>query len=765
MKKFLAVALCLHLGFGWASHAWALTPFTVEDIQVQGVQRIAAGTVFNYLPIKVGDTVTEAKVQDAIRALFKTGFFNDVRLEQQGNVLMVVVSERPSIDSLKIEGTKDIDEDTLRKSLKEIGLAEGRIFNRQLLDRTEQELKRQYFARGRYAVQVKPTVKDLERNRVAITIDVSEGRIAKIEQINIVGNKAFDDDELRDSFTLTTPTIFSFFSKNDQYSKQKLASDLESLRSFYQNRGYFEFNIESTQVSITPDKEAIYLTVNITEGARYTIKDVKLAGKLVVPEAELRALIPATAGAVFSRQAITDGTKKIVERLGNEGYAFANVNPIPDIDKRDHTVAFTFFVDPGQRVYVRRINFSGNEHTRDEVLRREMRQFEGTWYAGDKIQRSIVRLRRLPLFEEVTVDTTPVPGSADQVDLDVNVKERESGNLLAGIGYSDAEGMLFNASISMKNLFGAGKELTVSADNSEASQNFNVGYLNPYFTQDGISRGFNIYSRKFDAAAANTAAYNLKTAGAGVTYGVPISEERSIHLGLAWERMDFSLGSDTSQVARDFVNTYGSSNDSIKGTLGWSYDSLNSAYFPTAGLLQRLSNEVGLPGGDIEYYKLTYLVSWYYPLSENYTFKLKGELGYGDGYSSTGELPFYSNFYAGGASSVRGYRARTLGPRDPVSGSPVGGSQRVLGNMELLFPVPGATRNASSMRLSTFVDAGMVYGGSEAVDLGDLRYSVGLGFNWFTPIAPLSLSWALPLNPKDGDSIDRVQFTLGTLFR
>ena len=757
--------LGLVFGLFYVGAALAITPFTIKDIRVEGLQRTSAGTVFNYLPVKVGDTLTEARAQEAIKALFKTGFFSDVRLERQDNVLVVIVAERPSIDSVKISGTKDIEEDTLKKSLKEIGLAEGRIFNRLLLDKTEQELKRQYFARGRYAVQVKVTVTPLERNRVAIVIDVSEGRIAKIQHINIVGNKSFRDKRLLETFSLTTPTLFSFFSKNDQYSKQKLAGDLESLRSFYQNQGFLEFNIESTQVSITPDKEGIYITINLTEGKRYTVTDYKLAGKLIVSEVELRKLIAIKAGDVFSRQAITEATKKITERLGNDGYAFASVNAIPDIDKKKQTVSFTFFVDPGQRVYVRRINFSGNTHTHDEVLRREMRQFEGAWYAADKIQRSVARLKRLGFFDDVTVDTPAVAGSPDQVDVNINVKERETGSLLLGIGYSDAEGALINANVSMKNLVGTGKELSVSIDNSEASQNFNVRYVNPYATPDGVSRGFNLFSSKYDAAQANTAAYNLETHGAGVFYGIPISEDRTVSLGLAWERMKFDVGGSRSQVALDFVSAYGNRNDVVSGTLGWAHDTLDSPIFPSEGSLQRVSAEIGMPGSDIEYYRLTYLASRYFPLSKRYTAKVKSELGYGDGYGSADVLPFYKNFYAGGSSSVRGYRARHLGDRDVLSGDPIGGNQRILLNAELLFPVPGVREDNNSMRLSAFVDGGMVYGPSQSIDLNELRYSAGVAFNWFSPIAPLAISYGLPLNDKPGDSLDAVQFTLGTTFR
>lgn len=744
--------------------AFAIEPFVIKDIRVEGLQRIAPGTVFNYLPVKVGDNLTDQAAQDSIKALFKTGFFQDVRLERRGDVLVVLVSERPSIGSIKIDGAKELDADTLKKTLKDIGLAEGRVFNSSVLDRMQQELKRQYFARGHYAVQVKPTVTPLERNRVAVKIEVSEGRIAKIRQINVVGNHVFKEKALLKTFKLSPPTIFSFFTKNDQYSRQKLAADLETLRSFYQNQGYLEFNIDSTQVSITPDKESMYVTVNITEGKRYTISGYKLAGKLIIPEAEMRRLITIKPGDVFSRQAITDISKRISDRLGNDGYAFANVNAIPDVDKQHQQVAFTFFVDPGQRVYVRRINFFGNTTTRDEVLRREMRQFEGGWFSAAKVQRSVERLKRLGFFDEVNVETPAVPGSPDQVDVNITVKERSTGTFLIGIGYSDVDKFIVNSSISYKNLFGSGKELGASIDTSKATQNLSINYNNPYYTLDGISRGFNLYSTKVDASQLNTAAYSSKTNGAGVFYGIPIGEDRTVNLGLAFENVNLGVGTTSAQIAQDFVNTYGSSNNVLKATLGWSHDTLDSPIFPTQGFLQRINGEVSVPGSDLEYYRLIYLASAYFPLPASFTYKLTGELGWGDGYGKTPALPFYKNFYAGGSSTVRGYRARTLGPIDSISGEPIGGSARALVNTELQFPIPGMKDNKST-RLSVFVDGGMVYPPGQRPDTGELRYSAGVAFNWYSPIAPLSFSWGQPLNAKPGDQIEHFQFTLGTTFR
>ncbi len=763
MKIILAALFsCLF----YASAGWAMEPFTVKDIRVEGLQRITAGTVFNYLPVKVGDTLTQKKADDAVRDLFKTGFFRDVRLRREKDVLIVTVVERPSIAGIKITGTKELSEKDLKKGLKEIGLAEGRVFNKSLLDRVEQEMRQQYFARGYYAVVIRPTVTPLERNRVDINIDVLEGKVARIREINIVGNRLYTENKLLKLFTLGPKPWYAFFSSRDKYSKQKLAGDLERLRNFYQDQGFLEFNIDSTQVSITPDKERIYITINITEGNKYTVTGYKLAGTFVVPEKALSDLVHIKAGDVFSRKQVTETTKRITDRLANDGYAFANVNAIPDVDKEKSQVSFTFFVDPGRRVYVRRINFSGNVATRDVVLRREMRQQEGAWYNAAKIERSRVRLQRLGFFDDVNVETPAVPGVADQVDVNVAVKERPTGNLMLGVGYSDVDGLLLNASVSQNNLFGTGKQLSVSFDNSRSVSNFSINYVNPYYTKDGISRGFNIYSSTVNAAAANIASYTADTRGVGMFFGIPLSEDNSINIGGDVENVALHTDTSSAHVAQDFVAQYGSSNTNLKATLGWSHDTLDSLLLPTSGSLQRVSAEIAVPGSDIQYYKLTYLAGHYWPLSETYTLKARGEMDYGNGYGNTGSLPFYKNFFAGGSSTVRGYKSSTLGPRDTLPPNyPIGGSRRVLGNMELLFPLPGSSRDNKSMRLSVFVDGGMVYGANEKIDLGQLRYSTGLAFNWFSPVGPLSFSYAVPLNSKPGDQKEAFQFTLGVPLR
>lgn len=750
------------------SLAQAFENLLIQDIRVEGLQRIAPGTVFNYLPVKVGDTLTDQSARDAIQALFKTGFFEDVRLERSGNVLVVHVVERPSIDSIKINGTKDIDEKTLKQGLKDVGLAEGRVFNSSLLDKTEQELKRQYFGRGRYGMTLKTTVTPLERNRVAIKIDVSEGEVAKIRSITIVGNKVFTDKQLLGTFKLSTPTLFSFLTKNDQYSKQQLSGDLESLRSFYQNQGYLDFSIDSTNVAITPDRKDITVTVGITEGRKYTVTDVKLAGKLLVPEAELRSLVHIQPGDVFSRQEVTDSSKRISDRLGNDGYAFANVNPVPEIDRDKGTVGFTFFVDPGQRVYVRRVNFIGNLATNDEVLRREMRQMEGAWYSTEKIQRSRQRIQRLGFFEDVNIETPPVPGSPDQVDLQVTVKERLVNNFMFGIGYSDADGFLINASINFKNFLGTGDEMQLAADNSRVNRHVNLSFVEPYYTPSGISRTTSVYSSRTDTSQTITAAYSADTQGLGMSFGIPISEAHRLSIGGGFEKVTINLPPvGAAGIATSFVNTYGDTNSVFKINGGWARDTVDDPIFPRSGVQQQMGIEAAIPGSDLTYYRLSWQGSAYIPLSKSWTFKLMAGLDYGDGYGNTAEMPFFKNYFAGGSNSVRGYQSRSLGPRDiggPNPTLPVGGSKRVLGNSELMFPFPGMA-DSKSMRLSLFVDAGMVYGPNELVDLNQLRYGAGLAFNWLSPIGPISISYGVPLNSQPGDRTESVQFTLGQSFR
>ncbi|MEO5573462.1 MAG: outer membrane protein assembly factor BamA [Gammaproteobacteria bacterium] len=780
------VILLLLLSALLSAQTWAIEPFVIQDIRVEGLQRISAGTVFSYLPIKVGDTLDDARSAETIRALFAAGFFKDVRLERDGEVLVISVVERPSIGSVKISGNKDIDTDTLTAALKDQGLAEGRVFDRSLLDKVEQELNRQYFSRGKYAAKVKTTVTPLERNRVGIYIDISEGRAARIHEINIVGNKTFTDKKLRKNFQLSTPTLFSFYTGSDQYSKQKLTADLEALRSYYLDRGYINFNIDSTQVSITPDKKDIYVTINITEGEKFSVKDVKLAGDLVVPEQELTKLVTVRSGATFSRKDIVETTSKIAERLGQEGYAFSNVNTLPEIDQAGKQVSLTFFIDPGKRVYVRRVNMVGNTKTRDEVLRREMRQLEGGWIDTEKVKRSRTRMEKLNYFEEVNVETPAVPGSADQVDVNYSVVEKPSGNLLAGLGFSQSQGLIFNTSVTQENFLGSGKRVSAAFNNSSVNTIYSFAYTNPYYTMDGVSRGFSLFSRETDAARANVADFTTDVVGGTVNFGIPVNEFDTFRIGLGYESTQLSTNKNTPfeykgfLADNDFIDTITTENqdadfNTIKLTAGFARDTRNRLVFPDSGRFNNISADVAIPGGDLQYYKLNYRHQSLFALNQDFTLSLNGEVGYGDGYGSTTELPFFENFYGGGSRSVRGFKDNSLGPRvsekgplgEPPPGTskgdPLGGNVKVVGNIELFFPVPFNGDN-KSVRLGSFLDVGNIYGVNEDFDAGDLRYSVGLSAVWLSPLGALTFSLAQPLNDKKDDDVQVFQFTLGTNF-
>ncbi|HZF23463.1 MAG TPA: outer membrane protein assembly factor BamA [Burkholderiales bacterium] len=736
----------------------AFEPFQVKDIRVQGIQRTEAGTVFSYLPVKVGDTIDQERATSAIKALYATGFFKDVRLEQDGDVLVVVVEERPAIAQIAIAGSKEFDAKQLKDGLKQIGLAESRIFDRALLERAEQELKSQYISRGKYGVTITTTVTPLERNRVAINFDISEGEVAKIRQINIVGNSVFKDDKLRDEFVLRTPGWLTWYSKNDQYSKPKLQGDLEALRTFYLNQGYLEFTIDSTQVSITPDKRDIFITVNITEGKKFTVTDVKLAGELIAPEAELRKLIKLKKGDVFSRERLTETTKLIGDRLGNEGYAFASINPVPEIDRDKSEVAFTLYVDPGRRVYVRRIGISGNTNTRDEVIRREMRQLESGWYSTEKLNRSKQRIDKLGFFSDVQIDTPGVPGTSDQVDVDVKVNERATGNLTFGVGYSSAEKVILSAGVSQSNIFGSGNALSFQVNTGSINRTYALSYTNPYYTDDGVSRGFDIYKRDVNATSLAIASYKTSTIGGGVRFGVPVTEYDTVNYGLGYERTELELQPNTPLRYVDFVNEFGARTDTILGSVGWSRDKRDSVIYTTSGTFQRITADVGLPGADLTYYRTNLQHQWYHPLTRDYTLHFNGQVGYADGYDKK-PLPFYKVFYLGGVNSVRGYETASIGPKDS-NGDSLGGSHQLLANLEFLFPFPGLAKDRS-VRLSLFADAGVV---GEKYDFGEMRYSTGLAFNWFSPVGPLKLSFGKALNPQPDDRLQRIQFSFGTTF-
>jgi len=751
----------------FAGSAFALEPFVIQDIRVEGIQRTDAGTIFSYLPVKVGDTIDDEKASAAIKALYATGFFRDVRIEAQGSVLIVTVLERPTISSIDVTGAKEFEKDTLKKALKDIGLAESRIFDRSALDRAEQEIKRQYISRGRYAAAVTTTVTPQERNRASINFVVTEGEVAKIARINIVGNTVFSEKELLSEMVLTTPGWLTWYTKNDQYSKQKLAADLETLRSHYTNRGYLEFNVDSTQVSITPNKDEIYITVNITEGPKYTVGDIRMGGELLLPEAELRGLVRLKPGEVFSRERLTESAKLIGDRLGVEGYAFANVNAVPELNREKREASFTFFVDPGRRVYIRRININGNTRTRDAVIRREMRQLEGAWYDNTKIQRSKVRVDRLGFFSEVNVETPAVAGTSDQVDVDLTVTEKATGSLNVGAGFSQGDGLILSGSIAQQNVFGSGNSLALQVNSSRVNKVYSASFTDPYYTPDGIARGFDIYRRDVDSTSLTIASYRTKTYGAGVRYGIPITETDSISLGLAAERTELALN-DVSPVLRylDYVNTFGYITTSVVARTGWARDTRDSILYPTTGRFQTISAEIGVPGTDLRYYKLNYQHQYFRPLGliRDWTISLNGEVGYGNGYGGR-PLPFYKAYYAGGVSSVRGYDTSTLGPRDE-NGDPIGGNRRIVGNAEVLFPFPGLKADRS-VRGSLFFDVGQIKGPggvNSQPQFETFRYSTGIALQWSSPVGPLKFSFAFPLAKHEGDKIQRFQFQVGAGF-
>lgn len=758
ISRFLAAASLL---FSFA--ALAAQGFVVRDIRVEGLQRISAGTVFNYLPVKVGEEFSEDRFQEAIRALFKTGYFSDVRLERDGQILVVAVQERPTISEIRFEGNKDFNADELKTSLKDIGFASGRVYDKSTLDRVEQELKRQYFAQGKYAVQIKPTVTPLERNRVDILFDIAEGLVARIKEINLVGNEAFTDAQILEEFQLTTPTYFSFFTKDDQYSKQKLAADLESLSKYYQNRGYINFQVTSTQVTITPDKKDIYITINVAEGKPYTIKDVKIAGRLMVPDEALFKAVKVRSGDTFSRREVSDSQNALTELLGTEGYAFANINAIPEMDEKSQQVSLTFQVDPGARAYVRRVNFAGNIRTRDEVLRREMRQLEGGWFSTAQVKRSRERLEKLGYFKEVNVETPAVPGSPDQVDVNVNVAENPSGLLLAGVGYSQSGGFIINANVTQENFLGTGKRVGVGFSNSDVDRNYSFSYTNPYWTVDGVSRSFGVHYRERDASQLNISNYTTDTAGANVGFGVPISETNSVNFGLAYDNIDLKLGTTASAEIAGYVARRGNQLNTLTATVGWAQDARNRHLLADRGHYLRLGSELGVPGTDMEYISVSGQAQGFFPLSREFTLMLNSELSWGDGYGKESDMPFLQHYFAGGPRSVRGFKDNTLGPLDS-SGNPFGGDFRAVANAEVLFPVPFLHKDSKSMRMLAFVDAGNVFAEPKNFKLGDIRSSAGLGFQWISPFGPLSFSLAQPINDKAGDQTQRFQFLLGAAF-
>jgi len=760
MKAVVAL-IYLALIFVQISPVKAEDSFVVEEIKVNGLQRIAAGTVYNYLPVTVGQRFYLNQIAPTMNGLFKTGFFKDINLVRAGNILVINVIERPSIARIIFKGNIDLSDEVLEEALTKIGLSEGKVFNRQVLEQVEKELRRQYFSHGKYGLRLETEIANLTRNRVGIKVEISEGSVATIKKINVVGNSQFASDILLKEFQLTTSNWLSFYTKDDQYSKQKLAADLERLSSYYLDRGYINFKVDSTQVAITPDKKAIYITVNVNEGDLFTLDKVRLTGNLVVEPEELIQLVQVGPEEVFSRKRATETSKLISDRLGEEGYVFANVNMIPEIDNEHKTIDMTFFVDPGKKVYVRHVNIAGNTTSRDEVLRREMRQMESAIASTTKIERSKVRLQQLGFFEQVTVETPPVVGAADEIDVNYMVVERASGNLMAGFGFSQTQGLVLNASVSQNNVLGSGKRLDLNFNNSDVTTVYSFGFYNPYFTDEGISLGYNLGWRETNSRNANTAFFTMDSANASMNFGVPVNETDRLQFNFDIKQQKLKDYTEGTSVGNAIIELGSDgSYTTFGGAIGWSHNTLNSAIFPTSGRQQRLSASLTVPGSDITFFKLGYKHQEYFPVAKDLTFRLRGEIGYGDGYGDTEKLPFFQNFYVGGVQTLRGFNDNTVGPRDS-NNRPWGGSTKVLGNAELLFPVPFFEDN-QSMRLGTFLDAGMVSDGG--FDTEYMRFSFGLSGTWLSPFGAITVSAAMPMNTDENDDEQRFQFSMGSNF-
>jgi outer membrane protein insertion porin family len=775
------------------SDAFAFDAFTISDIRIDGLSRIAPGTVFTYLSVEKGDQLTPDRAEQAIRALYKTGFFNDVQLSRQGDILVVTVKERPQISKIALRGNKDLKDEDLLKGLKGIGLAAGEAFDPLKLSEVQNELTRQYYNRGKYNVSVKTSVGNLDRNRVEVAINIAEGKVAKIKHINVVGNTTFPDKEVTSNFESSTSNLLSWYTKDDQYSREKLSGDLEKLTSYYMDRGYVDFNVDSTQVSISPDKRKMYVTAAIREGEIYKVSDIKLTGALILKEEDLRNLIQIKPGDLFSREKVEKSSDAISATLSNIGYAFAEVQPIPTIDREKREVGLNFFVNPGKRVYVRNIVFKGNQHTEDEVVRREMRQLEGAWYSQAAIDRSKIRLQRLGFFKTVTIDTPKVPGTEDQVDVVVTLEEQNSGSFTFGLGYSQVQGLIASVAVTQNNFFGTGDKVGVTAQQSSFLKRYEFSYFEPYLTTDGIGIGYDFHHTEFDAGEDNLASYFTNSDAFDMYFALPITESDTINAQLGVSKTGVSTFEGlTPQTFIDYIDTLGHHTfHTWETTFSWAHDTRNRYWNPTRGSLQQVSLDIALPGSTVEYYTLFYRFGQYLPLTDRFTFYSHFTLGYGDTwrtpdanpdpgmdparYADLSGLPFFRNFYAGGVSDVRGFRDNTLGPRlsfnditcpttIPSCLVPVGGAFKTVGSAELIFPTPFVKEDNDTTRLSWFIDVGNVFKDYNAWNAGDLRASTGISFQWRAPVGPIVINLARPIRKQHGDDIETIQFSFGNTF-
>jgi outer membrane protein insertion porin family len=748
--------------------------FTVSDIEVEGLQRVSAGTVFSAFPVSIGEPVDQLELAAAIKDLFRTGLFTDIEASRDKGVLILTVTERPSITSIEIEGNKNIETPMLMDALSSAGLQEGQVFRRATLERLELEILRSYIGQGRYNARVEAKAETLPRNRVAISLEINEGEVAAIRHLNIVGNEAFDDETLLDLFELRTTSFWNSLTNADKYARERLSGDLESMRSFYLDRGYIDFTVESRQVSISPDKKQVFIAISLNEGPEYTVSDINLRGELIVDESDLRELIFMEEGDVFSQSRVTAISELLSRRLGREGYAFATVNGVPETGDND-TAAVTFFVEPGKRAYVRRINFDGNVSTRDEVLRQEMTQMEGGVASTDRIEHSKTRLERLGFFETVDVETVPVPGADDLVDVNYSVTEQATGSLSASVGFSQASGVILGANVSENNFFGSGKRVSFGVNVSDSIKSANFSYQNPYYTVDGVSRGFSVFARETDFEEQDITSYLLDEYGGRLSFGYPIDNVTRLNFGVGYTLSSVKAGVFTSLDVKEFIKEEGNDFNNYFLFGSWRRSTLNRGVLPTAGYSVSLSTDIAVPGSDLSFYKVSQTNDFYQPLNNagSWIFRARSEVSYGDGYDGRDVMPFYEHFFAGGYGSVRGYRANSLGPKarpDRAAGDftdpdPFGGNFLTEASLELIFPTPFAG-DSRSMRTAFFLDAGQVFDNDREFSwtLEDVRTSAGIGFQWITAVGPLAFSVARPLNDISGDDTQVFQFSLGQTF-
>jgi outer membrane protein insertion porin family len=741
--------------------AWAVEPFKLKDIRVEGLQRIESGTVFASLPFRVGDIYNDESGAAAIRALFALGLFKDVRLDAQGDVLVVIVEERPSISEVEWVGLKEFDKDVLVKALKEVGISEGRPFDKALADKAEQELKRQYITRSLYGAEVVTTVTPVDRNRVKLTFTVTEGGPSKIKEIRITGNQNFAEDTLKDQFNLDVGGWLSWYTKSDRYSRTKLNADLEALRSYYLSRGFLEFRIDSTQVAISPDKQDISIAINVTEGERFVVSGVKLEGNYLGKEDEFKALVKIGLGQPYNAETVAETSKAFADYFGKFGFAFARVDARPEIDRLTNRVNFVLIAEPSRRAYVRRINVAGNNRTRDEVIRREFRQLESAWYDGDKIKLSRDRVDRLGFFTEVNIDTQEVPATTDQVDLTVNVVEKPTGSISLGAGFSSTEKVALSFGVRQENAFGSGNYLATEINTSKYNRTIVISTTDPYFTPEGISRTIDVFHRTTRPYLGDLNAYSLVSSGAGARFGVPFSEIDTVYFGVNLEQTSIRPGNNLPNAYVEYMQQFGYTSTSLPFTVGWARDGRDSALVPTQGILQRFNSDLSA-SGDARYVRTNYQIQQYTPLTKKYTLALNADLGWGQGLSNR-PYPLFKNYFVGGLGSVRGFQQSTLGPSDSTNSLYLGGPKKIVLNAELMAPFPGAG-NDRTLRLFAFTDVGRAFGENEKIKLGELRSSIGVGLSWISPMGPLRFSYALPMKRQVADKIQRLQFQIGTSF-